>query len=102
MYSSLGKEHVIVNLLTEKQDKSLSIQKIEDPTTNPAPNNTHSHTPSIASFDKKEFQPFTPIIKNITHPMQVISNLPQVKECEFDHQYITQLLEQLQMDPTLC
>ena len=34
--------------------------------------------------------------------MQIISNLPQMKECEFDHQYIAQHLEQLQMDPTLC
>ena len=34
--------------------------------------------------------------------MQVISNLPQMKDCEFDHDYINQHIEQLQMDPTLC
>ena len=34
--------------------------------------------------------------------MSIIQNLPNAKECEFDHQYITQHLEQLQIDPTLC
>ena len=34
--------------------------------------------------------------------MQIIQNLPKMKECEFDHQYIAQHLEQLQIDPTLC
>ena len=31
----------------------------------------------------------------------VISNLPQLKDCEFDHNYILHHLEQLEIDPTL-
>ena len=34
--------------------------------------------------------------------MQVISNLHQIKDCEFDHEYILTHLEQLDIDPTLC
>ena len=34
--------------------------------------------------------------------MPVISNLHQVKDCEFDHAYILNHLEQLEIDPTLC
>ena len=33
---------------------------------------------------------------------QLISNLPQLKDCEFDHNYILHHLEQLEIDPTLC
>ena len=33
---------------------------------------------------------------------QIISNLPQLKDCEFDHNYILHHLEQLEIDPTLC
>ena len=47
------------------------------------------------------FEPFSLEIGS-TPPMQVISNLPQMKDCEFDHHYINQHIEQLQMDPTLC
>ena len=50
----------------------------------------------------ESFEPFLPNIESTTPSMHVISNLPQIKEYEFDHQYITQHLEQLQMDPTLC
>ena len=32
----------------------------------------------------------------------VLSNLPQLKDCEFDHNYILHHLEQLEIDPTLC
>ena len=32
----------------------------------------------------------------------VISNLPQLKDCEFDHNYILHHLEQLEIDPILC
>ena len=34
--------------------------------------------------------------------MQIIANLPKMKEGEFDHEYMAQHIEQLQMDPTLC
>ena len=37
-----------------------------------------------------------------TDPQPVISNLPQLKDCEFDHNYIFHHLEQLEIDPTLC
>ena len=47
------------------------------------------------------FKPFTPDMSS-TKPMSIISNLPQMKDCEFDHNYINQHIEQIQMDPTLC
>ena len=34
--------------------------------------------------------------------MSIIANLPDMKEGEFDHEYMAQHMEQLQMDPTLC
>ena len=34
--------------------------------------------------------------------MQIIANLPSMKEGEFDHKYMANHIEQLQMDPTLC
>ena len=37
-----------------------------------------------------------------TEAQQLISNLPQLKDCEFDHNYILHHLEQLEIDPTLC
>merc|ERR1712089_72690 len=50
----------------------------------------------------KNFEPFSPELANSTRPMNIIHDLPNAKECEFDHQYIAQHLKQLQMDPTLC
>ena len=35
-------------------------------------------------------------------PQPIISNLPQLKDCEFDHNYILHHLEQLEIDSTLC
>ena len=48
------------------------------------------------------FEPFEQKISASTQPMQIIANLPQMKEGEFDHEYMAQHLEQLQMDATLC
>merc|ERR1712101_48328 len=48
------------------------------------------------------FEPFSPQEAASTKPMDIIHNLPNPNECEFDHQYIAQHLTQLQMDPTLC
>ena len=45
--------------------------------------------------------PFDPDFQ-ATDPQPVISNLPQLKDCEFDHNYILHHLEQLEIDPTLC
>ena len=50
----------------------------------------------------KAFDPISPILAESARPMNIIQNLPNIKDCEFDHQYITQHLEQLQIDPTLC
>ena len=47
------------------------------------------------------FKPFSPDY-SLAEPMQVISNLHQIKDCEFDHEYILTHLEQLEIDPTLC
>ena len=41
-----------------------------------------------------DFDPFTPDYKSVD-AQQVISNLPQIKDCEFDHAYILHHLEQL-------
>ena len=48
-----------------------------------------------------EFMTFAP---NYPSPnsMLVISNLHQVKDCEFDHASILSHLEQLEIDPTFC
>merc|ERR1712089_63963 len=54
------------------------------------------------STQDQNFEPFSPELASSTRPMNIIQNLPNAKECEFDHQYIAQHLEQLQMDPTLC
>ena len=35
-------------------------------------------------------------------PINIIQNLPYIKDCGFDHQYITQHMEQLQINPALC
>ena len=48
-----------------------------------------------------DFKPFAPNYQS-TNVMPVISNLNQVKDCEFDHAYILSHLEQLEIDPTLC
>ena len=48
-----------------------------------------------------DFDPFTPDYKSVD-AQQVISNLPQIKDCEFDHAYILHHLEQLEINPTLC
>ena len=50
-------------------------------------------TPTSSFFDP-DFQ--------AAGPQPIISNLPQLKDCEFDHNYILHHLEQLQIDPTLC
>ena len=50
----------------------------------------------------KAFEPISPRLAEPAKPMNIIQNLPNIKECEFDHQYITQHLEQLQINPTLC
>ena len=34
--------------------------------------------------------------------MKITANLPDMKEGEFDHEYMAQHIENLQMDPTLC
>ena len=48
-----------------------------------------------------DFSPFAPDYQS-TDAQPVISNLPQVKDCKFDHAYILSHLEQLEIDPTLC
>ena len=45
--------------------------------------------------------PFDPDFQD-AEAQQIISNLPQLKDCEFDHNYILHHLEQLEIDPTLC
>ena len=35
-------------------------------------------------------------------PQKLISNLPKLNDCEFNHNYILHHLEQLEIDPTLC
>ena len=49
-----------------------------------------------------DFQPFNPDLSASTQPMPIIANLPMMKDGEFDHEYMANHIEQLQMDPTLC
>ena len=48
-----------------------------------------------------DFSPFASNYKS-TETQPVISNLPHVKDWEFNHAYILSHLEQLEFDPTLC
>ena len=54
-----------------------------------------------AAQDDLDFLPFDPDFQ-AADPQQIISSLPQLKDCEFDHNYILHYLEQLEIDPTLC
>ena len=51
--------------------------------------------------DNSDLLPFDPDFHNV-EAQQIISNLPQLKDCEFDHNYILHHPEELEIDPTLC
>ena len=51
--------------------------------------------------DNSDLLPFDPDYQS-TEAQQIISNLPDLNNCEFDHNYILHHLEQLEIDPTLC
>ena len=51
--------------------------------------------------DDSDLLPFDPDFQD-AEAQQIISNLPQLKDFEFDHNYILHHLEQLEIDPTLC
>ena len=55
--------------------------------------NSHQNNSDLLPFDP-DFQE--------ADAEPIISNLPQLKDCEFDHNYILHHLEQLEIDPTLC
>lgn len=55
--------------------------------------NIHQDNSDLLSFDP-DFQD--------AEAQQLISNLPQLKDSEFDHNYILHYLEQLEIYPTLC
>ena len=65
---------------------------------------TDNNQPNEQDYDyhnNSDLLPFDPDYQN-AEPQQIISNLPQLKDCEFDHNYILHHLEQLEIDPTLC
>ena len=47
------------------------------------------------------FKPFAPSIENIKL-MEIITNLPIVRDLEFDHEYISTHIEQYALEPNLC
>ena len=51
--------------------------------------------------DNSDLLPFDPDYQN-AEAQQIISNLPQLKDCEFDHNYILHHLKHLEIDLTLC
>ena len=57
-------------------------------------------TPATNHYDDSDLTPFDPNFQS-TDPQTIISNLPQLKECEFDHNYILHHLKELEIDPTL-
>ena len=63
--------------------------------------NDDKQQPQDQRISYSDFKPFTPDYKSVEE-QQVISNLPQIKDCEFDHAYILHHLEQLEIDPSLC
>ena len=50
--------------------------------------------------EDSDLLPFDPDYQEV-EAQQLISNLSQLKDCEFDHNYILHHLEQLEIDPTL-
>merc|ERR1712041_31383 len=48
-----------------------------------------------AGTQDQNFEPFSPELASSSRPMNIIQNLPNAKECEFDHQYIAQHLKQV-------
>ena len=65
------------------------------------PQSCRTTFPEKKTFDT-DFQPFNPDLNASTQPMQIIANLPVMRDGEFDHEYMANHIEQLQMDPTLC
>ena len=65
----------------------------------PQANNKQSSQTQDNSYS--DFSPFAPDFQS-TDPQPVISNLPQVKDCEFNHAYILSHLEQFEIKSTLC
>ena len=53
------------------------------------------------SKGNSDLLPFDPDYQE-AEPQKLITNLPKLNECEFDHNYILHHLEQLEIDPTLC
>ena len=56
---------------------------------------------SFTDQDNSDFLPFNPDFQ-AADPQPIISNLPQLKDSEFDHNYILHHLEQLEIDPPMC
>ena len=69
--------------------------------TTASPTKNKSSAQDVNHHNDSDFLPFNPDFQ-ATDPQPVISNLPQLKDCEFDHNYILHHLEQLEIDPTLC
>ena len=53
------------------------------------------------SQGNSDLLPFDPDYQE-AEAQKLISNLPKLNECEFNHNYILHHLEQLEIDPTLC
>ena len=51
--------------------------------------------------DNSDLPPFDPDLQD-AEAQQLITNLPQLKDCKFNHNYILHHLEQLVIDSTLC
>ena len=51
--------------------------------------------------DNSDLLPFDPDFQD-AEAQQIISDLPQHKDCEFNHNYILHHLEQLEIDPSPC
>ena len=50
----------------------------------------------------KTVESISPKLAESARPINIIQNLPYIKDCEFVHQDITQHMEQLQINPVLC
>ena len=53
------------------------------------------------SQGNSDLLPFDPDYQE-AEPQKLITNLPKLNECEFNHNYILHHLEQLEIHPTLC
>ena len=64
---------------------------------------TYNNRADIVDNTSHPFRLFNPDLeKHPIKPMEVVHDLPDMKQLKFDHQYMYEHLEQHSLNPTLC